>query len=308
MNRSSIVVQNGNIPVIPSAPSAWNLTPPDTCSFVWAGILQQDSSLAPSLSSHLPSLSASFLNVLTLARLLSFYLLLSFICLRLDTILFTFLPSTHSNIPAFTNTPKLLFQTTSFHFFISLKYSFHPHDTLCLYSLHLLFGHIFIQKIFTRKTFHRILKLCSRDFILVTMGGLAQLSADVGRSDFGLHVAFQFISVEPGLLGDEVWTLPRIVLLFPTKMMDLRFYKNWKNPLDLPTFYLVSSFMETKGPILKHRYVIVPDIWPFSPHPSTFSNVLRLSLSFDSQDESENSSGTQLVHSCCVCYFPCKLS
>lgn len=127
MNRSSIVVQNGNIPVIPSAPSAWNLTPPDTCSFVWAGILQQDSSLAPSLSSHLPSLSASFLNVLTLARLLSFYLLLSFICLHLDTILFTFLPSfTHWNIPAFTNTLKLPLQTTSFHFFISLKYSFFP--------------------------------------------------------------------------------------------------------------------------------------------------------------------------------------
>lgn len=32
---------NVNIPVIPSVPSAWNLKPPNTCSFVWAGILQQ---------------------------------------------------------------------------------------------------------------------------------------------------------------------------------------------------------------------------------------------------------------------------
>lgn len=154
MNRSSIVVQNGNIPVIPSAPSAWNLTPPDTCSFVWAGILQQDSSDSP-------------LTQLTFAFALCFLLKCSHPCkapILLLAIVIHLSPSqrhfihhpppfSHSYILAFKNTPELLFQTTFCHFFISLKYSSlsFTHMTLCAFILSTFFLVTYSSKRFSRE-------------------------------------------------------------------------------------------------------------------------------------------------------------
>lgn len=157
MNRRSIVVPNGNIPVIPSAPSAWNLTPPDTCSFVWAGILQQGSTDSPPHSAHICFCAPLPFQIFSpFQGSDSFYLLLSSVCLLHHFLHIspssTLTSFTYSNIFAFRNTPKLVFQTTSWHILILRIFSFCTHVIRCACIIFTLSGHIFIHKVFIRQT------------------------------------------------------------------------------------------------------------------------------------------------------------
>lgn len=181
MNRRSIVVQNGNIPVIPSAPSAWNLTPPDTCSFVWAGILQQGSSDSPPHSAHIcfrSLLPFKFSHPFKSPIPFTSYCHLSVsVC---NTILFippfSTLTSFIFSYIACANTPKLFYQGTPWHVSLNLGIFFslfHPHDPSCHYYFSFLFGHIFTHKVFMRKASHQILKLCSRDFYTHNHGSIS---------------------------------------------------------------------------------------------------------------------------------------